>query len=356
MRILFIRPSNIYVTPAFSRVVEAKGLLDNPKVEIHVLHWVDSDSEFKSDGIKYHNFSSSKGKLGFLKWNLFILKTLLMLKPGFVHNFSFQNWFPIVLYKLFYPKRIKLFYDCRDYFAWSASWNPVLKRFMHFFDRRISRLCSQIIFPDPNGYTYFRTKAANFSVIPNTVIDTFKNRELIRKSTGDRIKILYAGYLSNDRNIQAIIDAVKKFQHLELNIATNFISSQFDQSLLEDPRFIYHGKLSHQQVIDLMLECDYSLIMYNPSLQNYQQIQPTKFYDSLMSNTPFICAEGMTSLQKYCGSDWPNICLPYNDVDAFTQLKKPLINDKNRSLYTDTYEYSKVLSDLAKVYDVYLGQ
>ncbi|MDC7999123.1 hypothetical protein [Gilvibacter sediminis] len=353
-KIVYIRPGDIYVTPAFSRIVEASQLLDDPSVKIYVIQWLNDEQSKSEDGITYLNFTKKRGALGMLGWFWFILSKLLSIAPRYVHNFSFHSWTPILIYKIFYPKRIDLFYDCRDYFGWSFSLSPLTKRFSIWADRRIARICKQIIFPDRNGFVYFNTQADKYTAIPNTVTDFLAGQEINRPDTGKNIRLFYAGYLSNDRNIKAIIEAVKTYQHLELHIAANFISNQFDQSLLEDPRFVYHGKLSHQRVIELMLECDYCLIMYNAALENYRLIQPTKFYDSLMSNTPYICAEGMTALKENCGPEWPNLCLAYNSVEAFADLKKPVLNNKNRSLYTSTYEYTKVLGDIAKVYDKYL--
>ncbi|WP_435577583.1 hypothetical protein [Gilvibacter sp.] len=354
-KIVYIRPGDIYVTPAFSRIIESKDLLNDSSVAIYVIQWLDSEPSKSEEGITYLNFKKPRGLKGLLGWLWFILRNLWSIAPGYVHNFSFHSWFPILLYKLFYPKSVNLFYDCRDYFGWSFSLSPLTKKLSIWMDRRIASLCKQIIFPDRNGFVYFNTQSDKYTAIPNTVTDFLANKEIIRPDTGKNIRLFYAGYLSNDRNIQSIIEAVKTHKNLELHIAANFISNQFDQALLEDPRFVYHGKLTHQSVIELMLECDYCLIMYNADLENYRLIQPTKFYDSLMSNTPYICAEGMVALQEHCGADWPNLCLPYGDVNAFANLTKPVVSSKNRELYEQKYEYNTVLAEIAKVYSKYLN-
>lgn len=353
-KIVYIRPGDIYVTPAFSRVIESKKLLDDPSLSIIVLQWLDAEQSKEEAGICYYNFRTKRGLLGLIGWNIFILRYLILKAPGYVHNFSFHSWFPILLYKFLYPKKIRLFYDCRDYFGWSFSLAPFTKRASIWIDRRISRICEQIIFPDSNGFVYFNCRDKNFTAIPNTVTDFLGDKTIARIDSEKTIRLFYAGYLSKDRNIDTIIEAVKKYDYLELHIASNFISNQFDKDLLDDPRFVFHGKLSHKTVIDLMLKCDYCLIMYNAKLKNYQLIQPTKFYDCLMSNTPYICAEGMEALQANCGGNWPNLCLAYGDITVFKDLKKPLKNNMNRALYESKYRYEIVLQSIAHVYTKYL--
>lgn len=354
-KIVYIRSGDIYVTPAFSRIVESKQLLDDPTLKIYVIQWL-VDAQSKSEaGIEYLNYKGKRGLLGMIGWSLFVIRQLFGKAPSYVHNFEFQNWFPILIYKYLYPKKIQLFYDCRDYFGWSFSLNGKAKKLAIWMDRKIAKRCKEIIFPDRNGFVYFNTQTSKYTVIPNTVTDFLEGKTADRNYTGRPIRLFYAGYLSNDRNIDAIIAAVKKYNHLELHIASNYVSNKFDSAMLEDPRFVYHGKLSHQRVIEIMQECDYCLIMYNAALENYRLIQPTKFYDALMSNTPYICAEGMEALKEHCGEDWPNLCLGYGDPDVFKDLGKPKVNNKNRNLYDQHYNYDTVLESIAAVYTRYLN-
>lgn len=354
-KIIYIRPGDIYVTPAFSRIIESKRLLDAPQVSIIVMQWLDEEPSKVEEGIRYLNYRGKRGLFGMLGWSLFVLRHLFAIAPSYVHNFVFHNWFSIIIYKLLYPKKIHLFYDCRDYFGWSFSLSPTAKKVSIWLDRRFASMCKEIIFPDKNGFVYFNTEAKKYTAIPNTVTDFLAGKSIERTTKDGPIRLFYAGYLSNDRNIDAIIAAVKKYEHLELHIASNYVSNKFDSAMLEDSRFVYHGKLTHQRVIEIMQQCDYCLIMYNAELENYRLIQPTKFYDSLMSNTPYICAEGMEALKEYCGEDWPNLCLSYGDPDAFKDIEKPIVNTKNRQLYEAEYRYDTVLGAIATVYIRFLN-
>jgi hypothetical protein len=280
-------------------------------------------------------------------------------RPAYVHNFSFLNSFPILLYKLLVWK-VKIFYDCRDYFAWTKKRKAIINTLIRYIDIFIAKkICTQVIFPDENGFRYFNTRDKNkFHIIPNTVRDYYENSKTLARNVNEnkKIKLFYSGYLSLDRNIETIINAVKNSSKLELHIASNYISSEFNSEILSSDNFKFHGKMTHREVLEFMRSCDYALIMYDPSLKNYQKILPTKFFDCICSNTPFICSKGMESLESFTNGEYPNLSLIYNDTNVFENLKKPLPNDENRKLYLEKYDYATIIDDLGNCYNSFLNK
>lgn len=308
------------------------------------------------DRFTFISYTAKRTIIGYLKWSWFIFIHLFRVNPEIIHTMSFLNWFGLLPY-LFFRKKKRVFYDCRDYFAWSKMRTKAIVLLIMTIDRIGAYFCKKVVFPDEAGYAYFRaSNKTKFKVIPNTVKDEFFKIKSIRKGEIDRgrIRLAFLGYTSKDRNIETIIEAIKRFKNLELHVASSYISRKLTH-FTKSERVFFHGKLKREEMLKLLMVSDYCLMTYDPSLKNHVRILPTKFFDCLMTNTPFICSKGMISLEQYVGQEWPNHAIDYGEVEAFKNLAKPIQSYKNRSLYEEKYAYSIIMNQVKVLYDEFLN-
>lgn len=333
VKILFTAPRDIGATPALNR------LLDAITIEHGVYqYFVDWNSTPDLKLKNYTSFKLRKNALSLFFWQFFLLWQLIKIRPDIIVNMSILSAPSLLTFRIF--KKFEHVYDCRDYFAVSYPFCNHISRILRLIDIAYSRLCVLIIFPDEYGYKYFNTASSNYVDIPNTVSTYGYKKE---RSHG-KVKLGYFGYLSEDRNIRAILSQMEKDSTVELHVACNYIPERLRDIVQSTNNVFYHGKLTHKQSQKLMSQMDYCLIMYNPALDNYKYIKPTKYYDCLAIGLPYICSEGMISLQndcedyshaqKYGSFSTENLCkTEYSEINA-NKFKK--------------YEYDIVVSEISK--------
>lgn len=334
MKILYTGPRDIHATPALKRTRYATQRLKSQEI---IVDWNDKDDVISEDYSECH-FKPKKSIFTLILWQFYLFQKLLKYRPGVIFNMSSLSIFPIFIYGLF--SNVKVVYDCRDYLAVSYKFRPWLQRSIQFFDNLSAMWAHVVVVPDEYGYEYFyMLKRSKLYVVHNTVEDLG-----VRKiAVSGPIRIAYFGYLSLDRNIRTIFEFVKKNRDLiELHIACNYIPDRLKDEILDLENIIFYGNLARFEAHQVLSEMDYCLIMYDPTLGNYKNIRPTKFYDCLALGLPFICSNGMTNLENHVG-DSSNIAVEYGCLD-FGVLSKTEFSQYNRDLYPD-FSYEKVVAD-----------
>jgi len=334
MKILFTGPRDIHATQAFERALFAT---ENVRTETIVVDW-DEVEDFNKEKYSGSRFKKKRSLLMVIIWQYFLYKKLIQYKPDVVFNMSSLSFPPIFVYSFF--KKIKIVYDCRDYLAFSYNFNPIFKFSIRFFDNLTARLSYAIIVPDPYGKEYFNlVNDSKVHVIYNSVQD----HGVRKKYEEGPIRIGYLGYLSKDRNIEAIFNFIKNNPNIELHIACSNITEKLKDLIPKLENIFLYERLKHFDAQKLLAKMDYCLLTYDPNLGNYKYIQPTKFYDCLALGLPYICSKGMVNLEKHVNSISLNIVNDYNS-SVFEDLIKTDFSEYNSSIYRKKYSYESILN------------
>ncbi len=141
-------------TTATRRVVNA---LNENFDELEFVYWARLGYErdvneviFKNIPKKVYKETAPPRSLGvlvqFVKYQIWLLKTLLQKKPNMVIAFTFYTIFPALFYRLFINRKAKVIYDPRDYVAVSYRVNIVISSVIRFLDNLCMKLADFVIF------------------------------------------------------------------------------------------------------------------------------------------------------------------------------------------------------------------
>jgi hypothetical protein len=337
---MYTGPRDIHQTPALKRARYATKRSQAAEV---IVDWSANDDVYLGNYFEHH-LKCRKSIFALLNWQVFLWRNLWKYKPRIIFNMSMLSFFPIFFYSFF--RRVKVVYDCRDYLAVSYKWPSFVKHLIQLVDNITALFASKVVIPDEYGYEYFyMLKPRSLYVVHNTVED-YGLRKI--SSTGP-IRLAYFGYLSKDRNFDAIFDYVRSEpDNIELHIACNVIPDRLQDIIPRAENIILHGALSHRECHGLLSKMDYCLMMYDAKLANYQKIQPTKFYDCLTLGLPFICSTGMTNLGKHVDGT-SNLMIDYG-TSAWFGLKKTEISQYNLGLYP-TFSYQSVVTGYREFFE-----
>lgn len=335
MKVMYTGPRDIHVSPALERARFSTSKIQSEEL---IVDWNDVEDS-NTEKYKEHHFREKKSIFAVIRWQLFLLRETISYKPDLIFNMSVLSFIPLFIYSLFF--KTKIIYDCRDYLAVSYDFSYLLSTLIRFFDNISALHASAIIIPDEYGYEYFNMPSkSKIHVVYNSVKDYGYRKE----KTDGAIRLAYFGYLSLDRNINAIFDFFETTDlDIELHIACNYVPDSLRDVIPDSPRIFFYERKTHQEAQKLLSNMDYCFMTYNPDLGVYKNIQPTKFYDCLAIGLPYICSKGMRNLEKHVDFS-SNIAIEYGSID-FNGIEKTEFSEYNHQIYIEKYVYENICDD-----------
>jgi hypothetical protein len=371
---ILVFPEYYDATTTSRRVLQAANSIFD---EINILYWAKqgvrnkiSDEIFNSIIAKPFLEKTPKknifGIIIFIKFQLWIIKEIIKIKPSFISGFTFYTIFPIIVYKFFFNWKCKIVYDPRDYISVCYKGNVLLLFFIRLIDNFFIKLVDLVIFPDYQyfiHYGLFKLNKKKYFILPNSTEDSYnhiKNIDIYKKFNIDNRKLIIPilGYFNIDRGKELLFEIIN-----EGNIDFQFVVAG-DISNIEDINFFksksnvtFLGKIPYFDALAIMYNSIIVPQLYDPSLINNKYAYPTKYYDCLMVGTPIIFSSGQIALLNVLKDHNIGVSIEYNDIEGFREV---LINlqagnynfkkDEIREIFIEKYNYKYFRENLKEKY------
>ncbi|PWN70384.1 hypothetical protein C1631_010445 [Chryseobacterium phosphatilyticum] len=366
-------------TTATRRVVNA---LNENFDELEFVYWARlgyerdvNEAIFKNIPKKVYKETAPPRSLGvlvqFVKYQIWLLKTLLQKRPNLVIAFTFYTIFPALFYRLFINRKSKVIYDPRDYVAVSYRVNIVIASVIRFLDNLCMKFADFVIFPDKQYFSHygmFSLSEDKYFVLPNSAEDVYDQLENID------LKALYnipvekplipiLGYFSETRGKDLLFRAIQDDNLSEFHFVfagdlrdeseISFLSNKSNVTFLPKVPYLHALKMIQKSLVVPQL--------YDPKLLNNVYAFPTKYFDCLMVGTPMIVSLGQKDVWEEIKQHNFGFGIEYDDYDSFVNILKKLstkeivIDEKRlRTFFLKNYNYNLYKLKLANVYkDMY---
>ena len=316
---------------------------DNYKVKKEILNVSGQKIDILRIGIKASFGEGKKNLLPFLKFQIFLLKWLIINRKHYeiVHSCDFDTAFTANFSRIFTKK--KLVFDIFDYLSTDANNLPkkILKKME---DNIINKATAVIICTENRKKQIIGTKPRNLTIIHNTPhieIKNINNSCLVINDKKDLIKIAYVGILQDYRLLIEMTEVVSKNSNFELHIGGfgkyhNYMKNMSDKY----DNIYYYGKLSYEQTLALENQCDIMLAIYDPNIGNHLYAAPNKFYEGLMLGKPLIMVKN-TGMSDIVEKNHIGICIDYSS-NSFEKGLNQLVKMKN--------EWSNMSNKMKEIY------
>ncbi len=114
-----------------------------------------------------------------------------------------------------------------------------------------------------------------------------------RKRTGGKFEILYYGWLSEERGVKLLVEAVETLQNVSLVIAgRGELEGWVKESAAKNPRIRFAGWLKVKDLQPLMRRADLIPSLYLPRTKNAQLATPGKLLSSMSLSLPSLVPSG----------------------------------------------------------------
>ena len=356
------------IDPAINKV--AKALSENG-YDVKLLVWDRSGNKNTEniDGYTIHRFGfkAPHDKLSIVFylpiWWSYELFFLLRQKNEIIHVCDLDTLIPAIIAKKL--KKTKLYYTIYDFCADNLpnKFPNTLRDFVTFLEIVGIKFSDVLFLVDECRLQQVKkAKIKSLVYIYNTPPDYFKTRLTNYSTTGEELRIFYAGLLHKSRGLEYILRAIRDVNNVKLVVAGTGPNKHLFENSFPDAenKIQYIGQISYKDVIEKTIESDLLFAFYDPTVPNNKYASPNKLFEAMMCGKPILMnsevAASKIILEEKCG-----IVVPYGDVDAIKEainrlkkepnLRKEL-GENGRNVYEKKYSWKIMEKRLLNAYKI----
>ncbi len=252
----------------------------------------------------------------------------------------------------------KLVYDIFDYFSDSRIMPKLLKAVISKMENSVvSRANATIICTEQRRIQIAEAHPKRIVVIENTPVARDFQSE--KPAFDDKVHLSYTGTFSLDRYIEEILEAVRHYDDLWLDIAGfGRLEDLVVKASEECERIRYHGKVDHERALRIEAGSDVIIALYDPKVPNNKLAAPNKFYEGLMLGVPLVTVRG-TSVADWVEELGTGRAVSSSfETSEFYDAVKTLTNNnrdnsitlRSKELYKGKYDWANMAERLRNLY------
>lgn len=270
-------------------------------------------------------------------------------KYDVIHAFDLDTGLPALLISIFTNKIYV--YHIADFYADSRGSIPkglkkIIKKLEYMV---IDRAETTIICTEKRAEQIKGSKPKKLVVIHNTpsisrkFIEAIDEEKKTKKLNSEAV-FTYVGALTEGRFINIVIDVIKRYPMITLNLAgMGRLSEYAKEAANEYPNINYYGMINYHDALKLYSQTDFMFAIYDPNVPNHKYCAPNKVYEAMALGKPIIVAKN-TGIDQIVSENNMGLIIEYSE-EAFEQIIVQIING--------TFNYSELAMNSRKAYTKY---
>lgn len=204
---------------------------------------------------------------------------------------------------------------------------PVVRAFARALERTVDRQADLVVAATPSiAQTFTRSEVVLVQNFP--WLRDFPTPTPVRAGTRAAV---YVGGIAEGRGALEMLSAVKRSaSHPRLVLAGPVASAALRERLEADPVVTYRGTLPASEVPRVVEEGAVGFVLLHP-LPNYLESQPTKIFEYMAAERPFICSDFPFWRELVGGYDCGLFVDPH-DTDAVASALDTLMGDNELAM------------------------
>ncbi|MCL1044145.1 hypothetical protein L2737_02205 [Shewanella electrodiphila] len=250
-------------------------------------------------------YKSKETKVKFilvLKYFLWMIKVFLfasLSKEKYFICSRFENAFPLFLVSLF--KNISYLYADRDNLHSTYKWPSIIKKVIYKIECLVAARAKIHLVP---GLSRNFTSLNNVRIISNKPSRSLYNKAKLifnsRDNNLDESYVVYInGWITKNRGLHQISDAIVSKYSKKVKFLIAGDATSMSNELLTLDNVNYLGRLSNEEALSFYFESHLVISLYDPSIKINRLAEPNKWWDCVLSQTPFISNFGVSTVERY---------------------------------------------------------
>lgn len=230
--------------------------------------------------------------------------TILEHKPDYVIIYNFPAVASLKILKACHQRGIKVVHDLTE---WECTRGMSFREFIHKCDIGLRmhycvKKMDGVIAISRYLYDYYKKYTNTILVPPLVDLSAAKWKRNREHVIDNKIRFVYAGNAGSgtkDR-LDVIVEAIGRHPDMRLDVVgltLEQFSVTYGHSNSNCKNIFFHGRISHEQAIEIVQTADFQLLIRDNTLKNKAGF-PTKFVESMACGTPII-ATLTSNLEDY---------------------------------------------------------
>jgi glycosyltransferase involved in cell wall biosynthesis len=236
-----------------------------------------------------------------------------------------------------------------------------VRRALASFDRRCMEWSDAVIMTDERRKSTVGVPAGTLvEVVMNVPPDIPLPR---RSRSGDTLRLCYAGSIHEYRGLRVIAEAVKDMEGIETVFAGWIPRVQDERYLRSQSHLTYVGKVSFERSLQLVVDCDVVLALYDPAIPINMLASSNKVYEAMAAARPVI-TNSETAMADLVREHDCGVLVPYGRVEMLREAvlslrKQPdlaaRLGANGRRVFQERYTWSIMEGRLLSLYASLVG-
>lgn len=311
----------------------------------------------------YERFGSLRLCAYFPIFWIWVFYKLCIYNPKIIHACDLATVMPCFIYKVLF--RRKLVFDILD--RYGMTYVPkgrnvffkILYSIVNSMEEMFARSSDVLITVSEKMLLTFGRKPKNSITIMNCPENELKGESKVDENN---FKILFTGAVRRGRGLETIRDIVVDVPDVQLIVTGKIKDVNLKNEIERVPNIKYHGFLDRKMLLDLEVNCDVMVALYDMRLQTqYEYGMSNKVLEAMMCGLPVI-----TNISHELVNDTKcGIIVDYNNTseikNALISLKespdlRKFYGNNGRRAFLEKYNWARMEEKLHNTYDVLLAE
>jgi glycosyltransferase involved in cell wall biosynthesis len=268
----------------------------------------------------------------FAPWKLFGI--LLKVKPKLIISTTFELLIVTIIYKILFGAVI--LYDIQENYyrniAYNKTYPPLIRNILAIYSRGIEYFSrpfiSHFILAERAYEKEFSFSKGKSIVLENKYKESGGNTKVLNRTkpvSGQPVKLLYSGTISEEYGIFEAIDLTEKLHKTDPNITLSIIGYCIKKQTLAELIKRIKGKsfisltgggslVKHEQILEAIRKADFGLVSYRPN-KSTENCIPTRLFEYQAHLLPMIIQENKL-WKGFCEPAQSALFINYPDADT----------------------------------------
>jgi glycosyltransferase involved in cell wall biosynthesis len=189
-------------------------------------------------------------------------------------------------------KSVPITFDMHEYYEYTRKANPVTRPIIRWLVNRVVKRAKALVYVHPAQLEHLSLAAKAKAIhVPN--YPEASDYLPLEKTASSVLRIGYIGKVRQYDLLMNLIEAAKGLP-VEIRIHGDGVHADALRAATQgNPQVVLSGRYSHQEVGALYRSCDLLYVAYDTSTYQYRIVEPVKFYEAILTQTPILIESTM---------------------------------------------------------------
>jgi glycosyltransferase involved in cell wall biosynthesis len=189
-------------------------------------------------------------------------------------------------------KNVPITFDMHEYYEYTSKTSAMRRPLIRWLVNRMVKIAKTVLYVHPAQLEHLSPSAQAKAVhLPNYPDEAVYLP--IEKTASQRLRIGYIGKIRQYEQLKNVLEAAQGLA-VDLRFHGDGVDAQrLAAAAAGNPHALFTGRFSAHEVGELYRNVDLMIVLYDTSTYQYRLVEPVKFYEAILTQTPLLVEASM---------------------------------------------------------------